>query len=48
VNSAALIRPRESFAGTKLSSVVAMVPINTARLSHFCETLVSEAKPTTY
>lgn len=36
VNNAALISPRVSSGEVKLSSVVAIVPITTALLSHFC------------
>jgi hypothetical protein len=35
VNSAALIKPRGSSAGTKFNNVVAIEPISTAKLSHF-------------
>ena len=35
VNIAALISPRASPGGTKFRSVVAMVPIRIAKLSHF-------------
>lgn len=37
VNNAALISPRVSSGEVKLSSVVAIVPITTALLSHFCQ-----------
>ena len=37
MKNAALISPRVSVAGTKFSRVVAIVPMNTALLSHFCE-----------
>lgn len=37
VKIAALIKPRVSFAGVKFSSVVAIVPMKTALLSHFCQ-----------
>lgn len=36
VKNAALIKPRESSAGTKLRSVVAIVPMKTALFSQCC------------